>query len=565
MGIFFRDGAQPVTASASPVSGVGRRAKPAAYNTQRAITASAKRLGKSELDSLGGKAQPYREWQRDAWVGYDRIGEIHYGFNLVANVFSRVRVYGAAIVDVDEAPVTLSQAREDGRINSELARAVEELMTQLVRTDFSSQTRAFSLNMSVPGECLLVQLPNADSAAAVDASEGQWVIRSTDEIKVEADKIRLVPRSDLTGAQDRAYILSERKSGKWTPELNIGRIWRQHPRYTEEPDSSMRAISDSIEELLLVSRLTRNATRSRLNAGMLFVPDGVSAVGGSSALEEAAVDLNGNPVTEAAVEDTGSFLSDLVDSMVTPIDDESAASSVVPFVVTGAGDLGAQFKHITFERKSDEWLTGRADRALDRILQGIDVPKEIVTGLANIKYSNAIQIDEDLYKTNIEPLALMFVDALTDIYLRPMLRAQGITQEDVNRVCVWYDPAEIVTRPNQSDEATQGYDRFLLSAEAWRKTHGFTEVDAPDEQELAVQLLFAKGQLPEDVTQSLLRVAFPKVMGEQREKNLADREVPFPDSASELLNPVDTEGAQPENEADTESNNAAAPEGEQQA
>ena len=552
MGLFIRDDKTSVTASAVPVtSGGRRRAQPAAYNAYRALTASARKLGKQELDSIGTKSQPYREWQRDAWVGYDRIGEVHYGFNLVASVFSRIRVYGAAILDADLAPVMFSEARE-GAVNSELARQVEEVMSDLVREDFSSQTRAFAINMAVPGECLLIQLPATTDDLGAE-TPGKWVIKSTDEVKVEADKIRLVPRSDLSGSQDKEYLLSERRAGAWTPELNIGRIWRQHPRYSDEPDSSMRSIADSIEELLLVSRMIRNTTRSRLNAGMLFVPDGIAVVGGTSALEEQAVDLQGNPVVEPAVDDAGQFLADLVDAMVSPIDDESASSSVVPMLTTGPGELGGQIRHITFERQSDQWLAERADRALDRILQGIDVPKEIVTGLANVKYSNAIQIDEDLYKTNIEPLALMFVDALTDIYLRPVLRARGVPQDDVNRVCVWYDPAEIVTRPNQSDEATQGYDRFLLSGSAWRKTHGFTDTDAPDEKELAMQLLFSKGTLPEDVTNSLLRVAFPKVMGEQRAANLANRDVPFPDSAAQMLDaPVDTEATQSDNDADTQ-------------
>lgn len=556
MGLLFRDDKPlplPVTASA----GGARPARAVAYGAVRSLTASAKSLGKNELDVIGAKVQPYRAWQKDAWVGYDRIGEVHYGFNLVANIFSRVRVFGAVITSSDEAPVTLAQAREDSTISSELARRVEVVMADLIAADFTSQARTFAINMSVAGECLLLELPPSSEGTMVDTGEpGKWVIRSTNEIVVEADRIRMVPRSDLASTADRKYILAERRGGQWTPALNIGRIWRRHPSYGEEPDSSMRSISDSVEELLLTSRLTRNATRARLNAGMVFVPDGITVVNSASALEEQAVDLDGNPVVEAAVDDSGAFLSDLMDAMITPIDDETAASSVVPMVVTGPGEMGSQIKHLTFERKSDAWLTERADRALERILQGIDVPKEVVTGLADVKYTNAVQIDENLYKANIEPLALVFADALTDIYLRPTLLSQGVSEADAARVCVWYDPSAIVTRPDQSSDATDGFDRFLLSGEAWRRVHGFTESDAPDEKELAVQLLLAKAQLPEDVTQSLLQFALPKVMNEQREDNLANRDVKFPESAAQMLNgPVDNAGEQQENEAVTQPRN----------
>ena len=45
-----------------------------------------------------------------------------------------------------------------------------------------------------------------------------------------------------------------------------------------EPDSSMVGVADAIEELLMLQRLTRSVTRSRLNAGMLFVPDGIGGL-----------------------------------------------------------------------------------------------------------------------------------------------------------------------------------------------------------------------------------------------------------------------------------------------
>ena len=556
MGVIFRNDRQP------PVTGSGlRRAQPAPYNKDRAITASAKKLGKTELSMYADNPQPYTEWQKDAWVGYDRIGEIHYGFNLLANTFSRVRVHGAAIVNINEPPVDLKTAREGSKVNSELARIVEELMADFVRTDFSSHARNFALSLCVAGECLLLEVPDESSSSADGAQRTSWVIKSTDEVKIERDKIRIVPRAGANSGAAGERVLSVRQGGAWSPMVNIGRIWRQHPRYTTEPDSSMKALSDSIEELLLLSRLVRNASRSRLNAGMLFMPDGITVVGGTEAPMEPALDLDGNPVNEPAVDDGNAFLSDLIDSMVTPIEDETATSSIVPLVITGAGEMGEQIKHITFERKSDEWLAGRADRALERILQGIDMPKELVSGLANVKYSNALVITDNLYKTHVEPLALMFVDALTDIYLRPMLLARGVAPEDADRVCVWYDPSEIVTRPDQSDNASEGYDRFLLSGDAWRRSHGFSDLDAPTEQQLAIQLLLAKGSLPEDVTAALLAVALPKVMQESRDENLQNREVEFPATASDLLDggdgAVDNGDAQQDNDGDTQTTDAS--------
>lgn len=267
----------------------------------------------------------------------------------------------------------------------------------------------------------------------------------------------------------------------------------------------------------MLQRLVRSATRSRLNAGMLFVPDGISG-GLSASTEEPPIEEPTDPLAALAnastVDPAGPFLSKLMESMVTPISNEGSASAVVPMVVTGPADLGAAIRHVTFERQSDQWLVDRTENIMNRILQGIDMPKEIVTGLQHVRYSNAVVIDEGMYKANLEPLALVFVDALTDVYLRPSLQAKGFAVEELGNIVVWYDPSEIVTRPNKEDEATQGTDRFLLSPAAWRREHGYAESDAPSEDDLAAMLLNKVSALPPDALTKLLQAALPKVLGD---------------------------------------------------
>jgi hypothetical protein len=185
-------------------------------------------------------------------------------------------------------------------------------------------------------------------------------------------------------------------------------------------------------------------------------------------------------------------------------------------LATGPGELGAMIKHITFERSSDEWLVRQAEKALDRVLQGIDIPKEIVTGMEAVKFSNAVVITEDLFRSNIEPLALAFVDSLTDVYLRAELKSSrfGYKDEDLANLVVWYDPSEIVTRPNSADEATQGVDRLLLSPAAWRREHGYAESDAPNEAQLSAMLLQKMTALPDTVILHLLKQALPGVLAD---------------------------------------------------
>ena len=49
---------------------------------------------------------------------------------------------------------------------------------------------------------------------------------------------------------------------------------------------------------------------------------------------------------------------------------------------------------------------------------------------------------------------------------------------------MWYDPSEIVQRPDKSDDAVLLYDRMELNGSALRRETGFSEADAPTESEL---------------------------------------------------------------------------------
>lgn len=498
MGLFFRDTDSPLVASAEVVTGRAGRARSAAYNAQRSLVASAERI---TLGTGNTPIQGYTEWQRKAWVGYEKVGEVHYGFNLLANLLSRCRFFAAKVGDTNEPPQDVNDATG---VKAKLAKDATDLMKNLF-SNGSRLVRSYSINMSVPGECYLVQMP-----AGIDGDASYWDIRSTRELVKRGSQWQLSSLRNASGSGGTIIL---------PPETFVARIWRAHPGFAKEPDSSMLGVSESIEELLMLQRLVRVATRSRLNAGMLFVPDGITGVSASQVTAEPVIEDPEDPLASLAnssTQDPGDkLLRDLMDSMVTPISVEDAASAVVPMLITGAGDLGAQIRHITMERASDEWLVRQRDHALERVLNGIDMPKEIVTGLQQVKYSNAVVIDEGLYKSNIEPLSLAFVDSMTKVYLRPQLMGLGWTEKDLTDLVVWYDPSEIVTRPNSAADATQGLDRFALSPKAWRAEHGFPESYAPDKDDLVTLLMNKFTALPDTVMLKVLHELIPDVVTEE--------------------------------------------------
>lgn len=498
-------------------------AVPAVFSAPRALTAAASQVkldDKTEADAFKARrSSSVHQWQTEAWEYYDAIGEIKYAFNLVGSVVSRIRLYAAIVEDPSETPIPI---KDSDKVDPDLAAAAERALARL-DSAFGGQAgllRDAALNLLVSGECYLVQMPERRGHQIPES----WDIRSVDELKVgDRNQYLIIPRRDVQGGGAIAV----------PADAFVGRIWRSHPRYTDEPDSSLKGLLDLCSELLLLNRTFRATARSRLNAGAMYLPDGLSV---SSAPEsdyqfEDEVDITA-PTPE---EEEDEFEEQLVDAMTTPISDEASASAVVPLIIRGPAELGDKIKLFKFERSFDEALINRADRVLERILQGLDVPKDIVTGLANVKYSNAMQIDESLYKAHIEPLMLLIVDALTIVYLRPYLKSIGYDPIEVDKLVIWYDPSAVATRNDRAADADMGFDKMAVSYDTWRRAHGFSDADAPTSTELALRMMVDKGMVTPDLTEALLRVFAPEAMAAATGAQQATSAAPLTPEIQEAL------------------------------
>ena len=509
-------------------------AEPQVFNTPRPLTAAAAQVkldDKTEAELFKARRQSASTaWQTEAWEYYDSIGEIKYAFNLVASVVSRIRLYVAAIDNPSEAPAPIQDIDSiDGRLKAAAHRALDRLSSA-----YGGQPgllKDAALNLQVTGECYLVQLPERVGSQLPET----WDMRSVDELQVDSKGNYIInPRRDIGGGTSSIMSQGNKEAIMLPRSAFVGRIWRSHPRYTQEADSSLRGLLDLCAELLLLNRTFRATARSRLNAGALYLPDGLSVAAGPD--PDYPYDEDGNyNETYTAEEAADEFEDQLIDAMTTPIKDEDSASAVVPLIIRGPAELGDRIKQFKFERSFDPALAQRADRVLERIMQGLDVPKDVVTGLANVKYSNALQIDEALYKAHIEPLMLLIVDALTVVYLRPYLIANGYSEQEVKDVCIWFDPSQVATRNDRAADADAGFDKIAVSYDAWRRAHGFSEADAPDPKEYVLRMVMQKGMVTPELTEALLRSVAPEVMGEVREQAMEESGAGIPPEIDELL------------------------------
>jgi hypothetical protein len=447
------------------------------YGRPRPLVGAGQKLNLSKVGEKMDK-RPAAEWQIAAWRFFEQIGEIHYAFNLVGQIISRVRLYPAIVAAANEVPVHVDTWLESlgDKGNTDTSREVvdkaKDLVTDLVENTpgrSSGMMRTLSMNFSVPGEVYL----------AHDTEHNQWLVLSTEEIQSSGNRWRI--RRARSGRASTSKSGGTSGNDMYLPgDAWVARMWRSHPRFGDEPDSSMLGVLDQCEQLVLLDQAMRNMARRAMNAGLVFIPNGITAF---------------------SSEGDVSIADAIAESALQAVESEAALSTVTPKVLTGPIELGGGIKFIRLTEATDPNISAAAQKLLERILIGIDIPKDVVKGLADVKFANAIVIDDDLYRAHIEPLILLTVDTLTSVYLRPLL-LKGLSEAQrkiADRIVMWADTSSIVTRPDKSQAANEGWDRHIISAEAWRRARGFSETDAPDPEEIVQRVAIERAPIPPEM------------------------------------------------------------------
>lgn len=486
---------------------------PVRYNRPRALTASASRVNLKNTTDIEKFSQRNKrvQWQRSAFDYLDLIGEIKFSANLVANVISRINLYVGYVDDTARVPSHIRASEV-----SEYAELSEAILNLLESNDdgTSGILRMSALNLFVAGEFYLVKIPGNAFTKAPE----KWEVRSVEEIVVEG-----------TGNSTEVYIKSspdeDRKFWVKIPKDGfICRMWRKHPRFSAEADSSLKSILDDCDDLLLYTREARSVSKSRISSGLLFLPDGLA----NSSVPDSDVDdeSDGSDSNEPDISD------EIAAAIIEPIADDSSIYSASPLVIQGPEELGSKIKYISFARPIDPMYQKNLEFKLERILSGLDIPKDIAKGMSSVKYSNGTIIEESLYKSHVEPLILMIADLFTNGFLRPALLNNGVPEHIVNKIVVWYDPSAITAKPSKAEAANFGITNQLISDSAWRSANGFSDSEAPTEEQLARNILTSKLVLSDpQLVENLLKKVMPGLMAASREVSLGTSD---PDSASAL-------------------------------
>lgn len=429
----------------------------------RALTAAGRRLPVNPDYTKVSRSA--RGWQDTAWAFYDTVGEYRYACDWVGNIISKATLY---------------VAKNGERVQGD--NPAGDYMYSLFGGPESQgqMLREFGIHLTVAGENYLIGVTHDDVE--------EW---------------RVVAATELTSRSGTYYASSKAIESDTDPF--VMRLWRPHPRKYREANSPSRAVLAILSELDALTKRIFAEIDSRLaGAGVLLLPSEMTLPVSQTAAADGALQ------TTATVADT--FRSNLQEAMLTAIADREDASAMVPIVATVPGEHVGNVKHLTFWSPLDEKSIELRTEAIRRLALGLDMPPEVLTGVADTNHWNAWQVEEAGIKAHAEPLLALICESLTEGYLRPLLVQDGMDPVDADQYTVVADTTMLRLRPNRSKEAFELYDRMQLDGAALRRETGFDEADAPDGPELRELFLrkVASGSTtPELVAAALLALGVP--------------------------------------------------------
>jgi len=443
------------------------------------LRASGVKIGKMSAQQLRIAAGNRQPWQALAWRYRDMIAELRYALQFRARAISRVRFYVAEIIDDDDEPIPVSLRNDDDpekakrvTLPEDFCAAAEAELARLPLGAGYEFLGVWSENYDVAGDCWLHGFTNPLTG------QEEWKIRSVEAVDIQGNSITI--KNEL--GQPRKLNLDKEE---------IHRLWVPHPAYPHLGDSALNALGDVLEDICLVGRELRAVSRSRImQNGALFVPDSM------------ATSRNMREEDDTPEGRRKQWMADFEAALLAPIANEGDAGGVVPMVITGTADDIKAVRFERFEREESPLLLEKLAKSLGRMANGLDIPPEILTGMADANHWTAWQIDHSTFRHHLEPSIRLMVDSLTGSFLRTALATQ-YPPELLARVRIWYDAGQITENPNRRQDALDALDRILIGPAAGREALGFNDGDAPTAEE-ALQLIAAKNGVDQATAAAIL-------------------------------------------------------------
>lgn len=422
--------------------------------------------------------QSNQPWQRECYRHYAICGEARAAARFLGRALSRciLRV-------VREMAGGTLEVVTDGKTYDLL----EDLFNG--KDGQAQMLEAIGIHLTIAGECYLIgRTVTASDADGNEYEQGEiWEVVSVLEVRVVG--------SD--------WVISY---GDGYPDIHLTkddvviRIWQPNPAKRMEADSPFRSLLPILSEIEWLTRHIFAQLSSRLaGAGILFLPQDMTF--------PPPPEVNGKP--QAVTNEADSFMKVLGEAMMTPLEDPSSPSSLIPIVVTAPSDAIDKAKLMTFWTELDSHSKEMRAEAIHRFAVGMDLPAEQIEGMSSnsgsgggtsngVSHWGAWQIEESTIKMFVEPMAELIVNAILVSYVR--------TIEPTETDLIIADTSALRLRPDRSKEAIELWQSGAISTARMLQENGFDITDMPDEEEIRLHFLrkIASGSAtPEQVEAAL--------------------------------------------------------------
>ncbi|PSK57973.1 hypothetical protein B0E38_01818 [Streptomyces sp. 111WW2] len=412
---------------------------------RRALTASAARYTARRLRSKPVDGS----WQGRAWDFYDEVPEVRFAARWYANAMSRSRLF-AGHRDKEGNVVPLPPDHRASQLVAEIA-AGPNGQSQLLGK--------FGPHLVVPGECWIIVRPQQDNKGREVGAD--WRVLSTKEVKPQGQKLVI----ELDGEESVIPGVEDENAPIDASEPVAIRVWESHPGRHLEADSAVRSSLGLLEELKLLNAAVAAIARSRLTGrGIVLVPQGTKF-----------------PTTPTQQNEEDDLIEVLMTVAETAYKEPDSAAATVPIILEVPADQIPNIKRLTFESDFDTLAIQLREEAITRFANGLEVPAEILLGQGDINHWGQWALKDEAITLGVEPKLGTVVDALTSQYLRPLLEAENVA--DAYDCLVWYDTSPLRVRTNRAETALKVHEAGAISDAALRRETGFTETDAPSEDE----------------------------------------------------------------------------------
>lgn len=448
----------------------GRQRPPAAFAMQPVQRARAFRPGAvaGHLATIGARkaarvTEPTadRVWQTEAWGHDGAIGELGFITGLKANTVAQcdlvIQTFDPATGDwVDELEgVDFTPARRcmDAWVGPVGGRG--ELL------------RRGAHHLCVAGESHLVGIPLVDEETNEPLGVF-WEFLSSSELRANPDGAYVRHTGETSGS-----------GGEVLPdETYVARMWRSDSQYSHLATSEVKRVLGVCSEIVVLSQMIDAIAKSRLPAGVLFVPTELSFATEDDETVDAGDDL---------MEDDGEvdeFIAELFRHVTAPIENRLAAEGYMPLILRGPAELGEKVRLIELARADNDWADKLRDKAIARMLAGLDAPKELIDK-ASLTHWTSYNIDAEFALKHLRPIGELIADFVTDAFLRRMLETfEGMDIDESARWRVRFDMSAVMAREDEASASRVLHSMGKISDTALRAANGFGEEAAPSDAEI---------------------------------------------------------------------------------